>query len=77
MTALAPGAHTDAIPLADGYHYYQLIEKADKPLDVGQKATIAASAFADWYDPQKEQATTDNVITRDPDLFTNSPAVGG
>ena len=77
VTALEPGAHTEAIPLSDGYHYEQLIEKADKPLDVQQKATIAVNAFADWYNPQKEQATTDKVITRDPDLFSSTPQVGG
>lgn len=77
VTALEAGAHTaEAIPLDDGYHFYQLIEQATKGLDVQQRAIIADIAFDDWFDPQKEQATEDGVITRDPDLFDNTPTVG-
>jgi len=78
VTALAAGAHTaEAIPLDDGYHFFQLIEQADRPLDLPQRAIVADTAFPDWYEPQKEQATTDGVISRDPDLFDNTPQVGG
>ncbi len=78
VTALAAGAHTaEAIPLDDGYHFFELIEQAERPLDLQQRAIVADTAFPDWYEPQKEQATTDGVITRDPDLFDNTPQVGG
>lgn len=78
VTALEAGAHTaEAIPLDDGYHFFQLIEQATRELDIQQRAIIADTAFADWFDPQKDQATTDGVITRDPDLFDSTPTVGG
>lgn len=78
VTALANGAWTtDAIPEDDGYHFYQLIEQGKRPLDVAQKAILGATVFDDWYAPQKEQAVTDDVITRDGELFSNTPQVGG
>jgi parvulin-like peptidyl-prolyl isomerase len=78
VTALEAGAWTDeAIPEDDGYHFYQLIEQGKRPLDVVQKAILGATVFDDWYAPQKEQAITDDVITRDGDLFSNTPQVGG
>jgi parvulin-like peptidyl-prolyl isomerase len=78
ITALEPGAWTgEAIPEDDGYHFYQLIEQGKRPLDVVQKAILGATVFDDWYAPQKEQADTDGVITRDDELFSNTPQVGG
>lgn len=78
VTALDPGSWTgEAIPEDDGYHFYQLIEQGKRPLDVVQRAILGATVFDDWYAPQKEQAITDDVITRDGDLFSNTPQVGG
>jgi parvulin-like peptidyl-prolyl isomerase len=78
VTALEPGTWTaEAIPEDDGYHFYELIEQAARPLDVQQRAIIGANAFSDWYDPQKTDAATDGTITRDEDLFSNTPQVGG
>jgi parvulin-like peptidyl-prolyl isomerase len=78
ITALEPGAWTgEAIPEDDGYHFYQLIEQGKRPLDVAQKAILGATVFDDWFAPQKDQAETDGVITRDGELFSNSPQVGG
>ncbi|MFN8623735.1 MAG: peptidylprolyl isomerase [Chloroflexota bacterium] len=77
ITALQPNGVTEAIPETDGYHWYELIEQAKKPLDTQQAAIIGDTAFADWYDPQKETAGTDGTITRDSNIFSNAPSVGG
>ncbi len=75
LLALAPGAVSDPIALDDGYHVYKLIEKADQPLDPAQVAEISATAFDDWYNPQKDDAETSGVITRD-DSITSSTTGG-
>lgn len=75
VVALEPAAHTEAIPLDDGYHFFQLIEQADRPLDIQQRAVVEDTAFAAWYGPQEEQAIVDGVITRDEDLFSSAPVI--
>ncbi len=75
LLALAPGAVSDPIALDDGYHVYKLLEKADRPLDPAQVAEISATAFDDWYNPQKDDAETSGVITRD-DSITSSTSGG-
>ncbi len=69
IKALEPGGTTQAIALEDGYHVYRLIERADRPLDPAQLATVSASAFADWFDPIQEEAETSGRITRDDSVF--------
>jgi parvulin-like peptidyl-prolyl isomerase len=75
--ALEPGIVSEPVPLGDGYHIYRVTEKATRPLDVQQRAVLAAGAFEDWYDPQKEAAEDDGTIDRDAEIFTNAPEVGG
>lgn len=69
IKALEPGGTTQPIALDDGYHVYRLIERADRPLDPAQLATVSASAFADWFDPIQEEAETSGRITRDDSVF--------
>ncbi len=64
---------SDPIALDDGYHVYKLIEKADRPLDPAQVAEISATAFDDWYNPQKDDAETSGVITRDDSIQRAPP----
>jgi parvulin-like peptidyl-prolyl isomerase len=67
--ALEPGAVSEPVALDDGYHLYRLIEKATRPLDVLQRATVVSTAFDDWYQPQKSTAEDEDRITRDPEIF--------
>ena len=77
ILALAPGAMTEPIQLSDGYHVYQLIEKADRPLDPAQIADLSANAFSDWYTPQKTAAEDSGAITRDDSVTSSSSTTGG
>jgi parvulin-like peptidyl-prolyl isomerase len=77
LLALAPGAISEPIQLDDGYHVYQLIEKADRPLDAAQIADVTANAFSDWYTPQKNDAEDSGAITRDESIFSSSTDTGG
>lgn len=70
--ALDAGKVSDPIALTDGYYIYKVIEKATRPLDAVQLAGVQASAFSDWYDPQKTAAEKAKTITRDPDVFTTT-----
>ena len=76
LLALAPGAISDPIQLDDGWHVYQLIEQANRPLDPAQLADLTANAFTDWYDPQKTDAEDSGKITRDDSLISGSTAGG-
>ena len=64
-----PGAVSEPIALDDGYHVYQLIERADRPLDPAQVAELRTTAFDDWYDPQRDDAEASGAITRDDSIF--------
>ncbi|MFN8517841.1 MAG: peptidylprolyl isomerase [Chloroflexota bacterium] len=59
----APIATTDGT--ADGYHVYKLIERADRPLDAAQTATVSSTAFDDWFQPILDTANEDGSITTD------------
>jgi parvulin-like peptidyl-prolyl isomerase len=65
IAALEPDGVSEPIALEDGYHVYQLLERADRPLDPAQLATVAASAFEDWYQPIQDEAEKAKRITRE------------
>jgi hypothetical protein len=69
IAALQPDGISEPIALEDGYHVYQLLERADRPLDPAQLASVAANAFADWYQPIQDEAEKAKRITRDDSLF--------
>jgi parvulin-like peptidyl-prolyl isomerase len=73
IAALEPGGVTQPIAVADGtadgYHVYKLIERADRPLDPAQLATVSSTAFADWYQPIQDEAEDAGRITRDESVF--------
>jgi parvulin-like peptidyl-prolyl isomerase len=69
LSALEPGAVTEPIALEDGYHVYRLVERADRPLDGAQVAELRATAFGDWYDPQRDDAEDSGAISRDDAIF--------
>ncbi len=77
ILALAPGAISTPVELGDGYHVYQLIDQTDRPLDPAQVADVSATAFSDWYDPQKSAAEDDGKITRDDSIFNTDTSTGG
>jgi parvulin-like peptidyl-prolyl isomerase len=68
IAALEPGGVTEPIAEDDGYRAYQLIERADRPLDPAQLATVSASAFDDWFEPIQDDAEGSGRITRDPSV---------
>jgi parvulin-like peptidyl-prolyl isomerase len=65
IAALEPGGITAPITEDDGYHVYQLVERADRPLDPAQLATVSSTAFDDWFGPIQDAAEEDGTITRD------------
>jgi parvulin-like peptidyl-prolyl isomerase len=69
IAALQADGVTEPIALDDGYHVYKLIERADRPLDPAQLATVASTAFEDWYRPIQDEAEEAGRITRDESVF--------
>ncbi|MET0771895.1 MAG: peptidylprolyl isomerase [Candidatus Limnocylindrales bacterium] len=69
ISELQPDGVTEPIALEDGYHVYRLIERADRPLDPAQLATVSSSAFDDWYQPIQDEAEESGRITTDDSLF--------
>ena len=69
IAALQADGVTEPIALDDGYHVYKLIERADRPLDPAQLATVASTAFEDWYRPIHDEAEEAGRITRDESVF--------
>lgn len=69
VAALEVGGTTQPVALEDGYHVYRLMERADRPLDAAQVATVSATAFDDWFDPIWEDAEDSGRITRDEAVF--------
>lgn len=69
IEGLEPGGASEPVALDDGYHVYRLIERAERPLDPAQRATVAATAFEDWFDPIQEEWEEDGRITRDDSVF--------
>lgn len=69
LATLEPGAVSEPIALDDGYHVYQLIERAERPLDPAQVAELRTTAFGDWFDPQRDDAEASGAISRDGEIF--------
>lgn len=69
IAALEPDGVTEPLALDDGYHVYKLLERADRPLDPAQLATVASTAFDDWYQPIQDDAEESGRITRDDSIF--------
>lgn len=67
--ALEADGVTEPIALDDGYRVYKLLERADRPLDPAQLASVSATAFDDWYQPIQDAAEEDGSITRDESVF--------
>ncbi|MBX3029935.1 MAG: peptidylprolyl isomerase [Chloroflexi bacterium] len=69
VVALEPGGVTEPIETEDGWHVYQLIERADRPLDATQLVQVRASAFDDWYQPQRGELEEAGGISFDESMF--------
>lgn len=73
VTALQAGGVTGQVVQDDGIHWYNVLERTQRPLDADQEATLLAvddttgrpKAFEDWYGPQKDTAETDGTINRE------------
>jgi parvulin-like peptidyl-prolyl isomerase len=69
--ALEAGAISEPVALDDGWHIYRVDEKAaSRPLDPEQVAEVRATAFDEWYGPQKDDAEDGGQITRDDSIFS-------
>lgn len=71
ITALQPATVSEPVALEDGYHIYRLEERGDRPLDPAQVAGLSATAFADWYTPQKDEAESSGTISLDESIFSS------
>lgn len=69
VAALEAGGVTEPIETDDGWHVYQLIERADRPLDAVQQAQAGATAFGDWYQPQRDELEEAGKISFDESMF--------
>ena len=46
-------------------------------LDLVQRIEVGSSVFDTWYQGKKTAAEGDKTITRDKDIYSNAPTVGG
>ncbi len=69
LAVLDPGDISEPIEGSDGYHIYQLQEKATRPLDTADAAELEATAFGDWYDPLKIDAEDQGEISIDASVY--------
>ncbi len=69
LAVLDPGDTSEPIDGGDGYHIYQLQDKATRPLDAVAAAEVEAAAFADWYDPLKTDAEDQGDISVDASVY--------
>lgn len=61
--ALNIGQVSDPIELGQGHYFVKVEDKQVRPLDPDQIPGVRQNAFSDWYQPKKDQATTDGTIT--------------
>ena len=72
IAALPPGGVSEPVALADGTHFYKLLERAERPLEPDQQALVRQSAYPDWFAQRKTEATSDGRITLDPSILAPS-----
>ncbi len=70
LFTLEAGEVTDAIGSEDGFRFYQVLEREERPPDPTQEDILGSTAFADWYDPQREAAEAAGDITLDVPVAT-------
>lgn len=73
---LQPGAVGAPLTDSTGTHYYKVTERAKRPLNAQQRATIESTAFRDWYDPQLQTAKDEGRVTEDPDALAGAQEPG-
>lgn len=61
--AMTIGQVSDPLVLGQGRYIIKLEDRAVRALDADQQGVARQNAFSDWYQPQKDQATTDGTIT--------------
>ena len=65
LFTLEVGEVTDAIGAADGFRFFQVLEREERPPDAVQEDLLRSTTFADWYQPQREVAEEEGSITID------------
>ena len=71
LFTLEVGEVTDAIGSADGFRFFQVMEREERPPDAVQEDLLRSTAFADWYQPQREAAEAEGTITLDVPVATD------
>ncbi|MEA2623220.1 MAG: peptidyl-prolyl cis-trans isomerase [Chloroflexota bacterium] len=66
----AVGATTAPVQLDEGFYIEKVEEKASRPPDGQQAATIAATAFDGWYTTKKADAVKAKLIVTDESIFS-------
>ena len=69
MTAIDVGEVSVPIDEGDGYHIYQLLEEASRPLEGEALTELEATAFADWYDDRYFEADEAGRISIDDSVY--------
>jgi parvulin-like peptidyl-prolyl isomerase len=60
--ALNVGQVSDPIELGEGHYFVKVEDKQVRALDPDEIPAVRQNAFSDWYQPKKDQATTDGTI---------------
>lgn len=75
--ALNVGQVSDPLELGQGQYFIKVEDKQNRAYDPDQVATVRENAFTNWYQPKKDQATTDGTIVTDEPTSSDSSLSGG
>jgi parvulin-like peptidyl-prolyl isomerase len=74
---LAVGQVSAPLELGNGHYFIKVEDKQARPLDADEQAAASQTAFSTWYQPLKDQATSDGTITTIQPLDTSSDLTTG
>ena len=69
LTAIEVGETTDPADQGDGYHIYQKLDEATRPLEPAAAALLAQTAWVDWYDERFFAAEDEGRISIDASVY--------
>ena len=74
---LAVGQVSAPLELGNGHYFIKVEDKQARPLDADEQAAASQTAFSTWYQPLKDQATSDGTITTVQPLDTSADLTTG
>lgn len=77
LFTLKVGEVTEAISSEQGFRFYKVLDREERPADATQEELLRSTAFADWYQPQRDAAEAAGSITVDVPRATAPPDAGG